>query len=57
MVHSTEDWKNSFPMTSQSILPTSPLRPRYFIMAVLCVIVMIDVDRSGRATGSSTGCM
>jgi hypothetical protein len=32
MVHSTEDWKISFPMTSQSMLPTSPLRPRYFIM-------------------------
>ncbi len=41
MVHSTKDWKNSFPMTSQAMLPASPLRPRYFIMAVLCVIVMI----------------
>jgi hypothetical protein len=41
MVHSTEDWKNAFPMTSQAMLPASPLRPRYFIMAVLCVIVMI----------------
>ncbi len=41
MVHFTEDWKNSFPMTSQAMLPASPLRPRYFIMAVLCVIVMI----------------
>jgi hypothetical protein len=41
MVHSTEDWKNPFPMTSQATLAASPLRPRYLIMAVLAVIVMI----------------
>ena len=28
-------------MTSKAMLTASPLRPRYFIMAVLCVVVMI----------------
>ena len=41
MVHPTEDWKNFFLMTSQATLPASPLRPRYLIMAVIALIVMI----------------
>ncbi|MGZ5871502.1 MAG: hypothetical protein ACXWKP_05255 [Bradyrhizobium sp.] len=41
MVHSSENWKNSFQMTSQAMLPASPLRPRYLIMALNAVIVMI----------------